>query len=72
MKGRVVILDEINERQLAALVVDGQLEELAIDPAGDDILPGAIYRAAFSALVLRANATPPSPSTPISPMVSPP
>ena len=45
MKGRVVILDEINERQFAALVVDGQLEELAIDPAGDDILPGAIYRA---------------------------
>lgn len=45
MKGRVVILDERAGRQLAALVVDGQLEELAIDPDGDQVLPGAIYRA---------------------------
>ena len=45
MKGRVVILDELAERQIAALVVDGRLEELAIDPADDAPLPGAIYRA---------------------------
>jgi Ribonuclease G/E len=45
MKGRVVILDEIEGRSAAALVVDGRLEELAIDPADDTPLPGAIYRA---------------------------
>lgn len=45
MKGRVVILDEIAGRQAAALVVDGRLEELALDPEGDVPLPGAIYRA---------------------------
>lgn len=45
MKGRVVILDEVNERQCAALLVDGRLEELSIDPDGDVPLPGAIYRA---------------------------
>lgn len=45
MRGRVVILDELAERQVAALVVDGRLEELAIDPDGDVPLPGAIYRA---------------------------
>lgn len=45
MKGRVVILDEIGERQCAALIVDGRLEELSIDPADDTSLPGAIYRA---------------------------
>ncbi len=45
MKGRVVIVDEIGDRQVAALVVDGQLAELSVDPAGDAVLPGAIYRA---------------------------
>ena len=45
MKGRVLVLDEIGGRQAAALMVDGRLEELAIDPEGDVILPGAIYRA---------------------------
>ncbi|NEX48481.1 ribonuclease E/G [Pseudotabrizicola algicola] len=45
MKGRVVIADEIGGRQVAALVVDGQLEELSVDPEGDAVLPGAIYRA---------------------------
>jgi ribonuclease G len=45
MIGRVVILDEIGDRQMAALVVDGRLEELSIDPDGDVVLPGAIYRA---------------------------
>jgi ribonuclease G len=45
MKGRVVVLDEIDGRGAAALVVDGRLEELSIDPADDTPLPGAIYRA---------------------------
>ncbi len=45
MKGRVVILDEVAGRQSAALLVDGRLDELMIDPEGDAPLPGAIYRA---------------------------
>ncbi|OYU19156.1 MAG: ribonuclease G [Rhodobacteraceae bacterium PARR1] len=45
MKGRVVLLDQIDNRPAAALVVDGVLEELLIDPATDAPLPGAIYRA---------------------------
>lgn len=45
MKGRVVIVDEIGARQVSALVVDGQLMELSVDPEGDAVLPGAIYRA---------------------------
>ena len=45
MKGRIVILDMIGDQSAAALVVDGQLEDLAIDPASDAPLPGAIYRA---------------------------
>ncbi|MGB3277976.1 MAG: ribonuclease E/G, partial [Pseudorhodobacter sp.] len=45
MKGRIVVLDEVQGRQAAALLVDGQLEDLLLDPAGDEALPGAIYRA---------------------------
>jgi ribonuclease G len=45
MKGRVLVLDEIAGRQAAALMADGQLLELAVDPDGDTPLPGAIYRA---------------------------
>lgn len=45
MKGRLLVLDEIAGRQAAALMVDGRLEELAVDPGGDEVLPGAIYRA---------------------------
>jgi ribonuclease G len=45
MKGRVLVLDEIDGRQAAALMVDGRLEELTIDPADDVAIPGAIYRA---------------------------
>lgn len=45
MKGRVVILDEVNGRHMAALIVDGRLEELSVDPDNDAPLPGAIYRA---------------------------
>lgn len=45
MKGRLLVLDELDGRQAAALMVDGRLEELAIDPEGDVAVPGAIYRA---------------------------
>lgn len=45
MKGRVLVLDEVAGRQAAALIVDGRLEELAIDPGDDAVLPGAIFRA---------------------------
>jgi len=45
MKGRVILLDRIEGRAAAALMVDGQLEDVLIDPAGDVALPGAIYRA---------------------------
>lgn len=45
MKGRVVVLDHVGDRAAAALVVDGRLEDLLIDPEGDAPLTGAIYRA---------------------------
>ena len=45
MKGRVVALDEIAGRKAAALIVDGVLQEVLIDPADDTPLTGAIYRA---------------------------
>ena len=45
MIGRVVVLDDLGGQAAAALVVDGRLEELLIDPADDTPLPGAIYRA---------------------------
>ena len=45
MKGRVVVLDSVRDQPAAALIVDGQLEDLMIDPATDAALPGAIYRA---------------------------
>ncbi|NPD16219.1 ribonuclease G [Xinfangfangia sp. D13-10-4-6] len=45
MKGRVVLLDMIDGREAAAVLVDGRLEDLAIDPAEPGFAPGAIYRA---------------------------
>lgn len=45
MKGSVIALDEIAGRKAAARLVDGQLDDLLIDPAGDAPVPGAIYRA---------------------------
>jgi Ribonuclease G/E len=45
MKGRIVVLDDIAGRAAAAMVVDGRLEDLLIDPMDDTPLPGAIYRA---------------------------
>lgn len=44
MKGRIVVLDEVQGRPAAALLVDGQLHDLLVDPATDAALPGAIYR----------------------------
>ena len=46
MKGRVVVLDHVDGRAAAALMVDGRLEDLIIDPPEDlPPAPGAIYRA---------------------------
>ena len=45
MKGRVVILDHVEGRAAAALMVDGHLHDILIDPDTDQPLPGAIYRA---------------------------
>jgi ribonuclease G len=42
---RLVLLDTINDQPAAALVVDGRLEDFAIDPQTDAPIPGAIYRA---------------------------
>lgn len=35
MKGRLVVLGEYREREAAALVVDGRLEDLLVAPADD-------------------------------------
>lgn len=43
MKGRQIILDHLNGREVAALLVDGRLEDLLID--ADTPRVGAIYRA---------------------------
>lgn len=45
MKGRVIALGPWAGRSLAALMVDGALEELLVDPPDDVVLPGAIFRA---------------------------
>jgi ribonuclease G len=42
---RLVILDEIAGRPVAALMVDGELQDLAVDPAPETVLPGAVFRA---------------------------
>lgn len=44
MKGRQIILDRIEGREAAALMVDGQLDDLLID-SQDAPRPGTIYRA---------------------------
>ena len=43
MKGRTIILDYLDGREAAALMVDGQLEDLLID--ADLPRPGTVYRA---------------------------
>ena len=44
MKGRTIVLDHLGDVEAAALVVDGQLDDLLID-LPDAPRPGAIYRA---------------------------
>ena len=45
MKGRIVVLDEIAGRKAAALIVDGVLEDLFVDPPeGAAPMPGAVLR----------------------------
>lgn len=56
MKGRIVVIDEINQRNAAALIVDGRLEDLLIDPIDPDApRPGAIYRAVADRVVKGQN-----------------
>ena len=43
MKGRQILLDHLEGREAAALMVDGQLHDLLID--GDAPRPGTVYRA---------------------------
>ncbi|CAD0186000.1 Ribonuclease G [Ruegeria sp. THAF57] len=43
MKGRTIVLDHIDDREAAALMVDGKLEDFLI--VGDAPAPGTIYRA---------------------------
>lgn len=43
MKGRSIILDQMGDREAAALMVDGQLEDILIDT--DAPRPGTVYRA---------------------------
>ena len=46
MRGSLIALDSYKDRPAAALLVDGRLEDLLIDPADDSLpLPGTIYRA---------------------------
>lgn len=45
MKGRSVILDQIGGRAAAALMVDGKLQDILVDPEDDTPAPGAIFRA---------------------------
>ena len=44
MKGRIIVLDHIGDREAAAYLVDGQLDDLLIDDP-DQPRPGAIFRA---------------------------
>lgn len=43
MKGRTILLDHMNGREAAALMVDGQLDDILV--AADAPAPGTIYRA---------------------------
>lgn len=45
MKGRSIHLDHIGGRPAAALLVDGQLDDLLLEDPDDRPVPGAIYRA---------------------------
>ncbi len=45
MKGSQILFDTFKGREAAARLVDGQLDDLLIDPPEDRMRPGAIYRA---------------------------
>ncbi|TYB85823.1 ribonuclease E/G [Oceaniovalibus sp. ACAM 378] len=45
MKGSSVVLDRIGDRLAAAMVIDGVLHDLLIEPSEARPVPGAIYRA---------------------------
>jgi ribonuclease G len=45
MKGRIVLLDEVQGRKAAALMVDGRLEDILIDAEDDAPQPGEVHRA---------------------------
>lgn len=45
MRGRVVLFDRVGGCGAAALMVDGRLEEIRIDPDDGRLMPGAICRA---------------------------
>lgn len=45
MKGRLIALDVLHGRRAAALVEDGELADLLVEPPQDIPRPGAIYRA---------------------------
>jgi hypothetical protein len=45
MKGRTIALGEIAGRKVAALIVDGQLDDLLVEGPPDRPAPGAILRA---------------------------
>jgi ribonuclease G len=45
MKGRIVLLDEVQGRKAAALIVDGRLEDILIDAEDDALQPGEVHRA---------------------------
>lgn len=45
MKGVVIALDTLAGRPASARMVDGQLDDLLVDPAGDTPLPGTVFRA---------------------------
>lgn len=45
MKGSVIALDHYKGRMAAALIVDGQLDDLLVEPPEGVTLPGAIFRA---------------------------
>lgn len=45
MKGRQILVDQINGQEAAALIVDGQLQDFLLESMSDSPRPGAIYRA---------------------------
>lgn len=44
-QGRIVVIDTIDGRKMAALLIDGKLHDLLVDPLDDRPRPTAIYRA---------------------------